>query len=53
MERKRAEKNLSRTNEILHSILSSMGDGVIVADKEGKFLVFNPAAERMFGKGVT
>ena len=29
-----------------------MGDAVIVADKEGKFLVFNPAAERMFGTGA-
>jgi PAS domain S-box-containing protein len=53
MERKRAEEELSGTNEILQSILSSMADAVIVADKEGKFLVFNPAAERMFGKGAT
>src|SRR5438094_7994041 len=49
MERKRAEKELSRTNEILRSILSNMGDAVIVADKDGKFLVFNPVAERFFG----
>jgi PAS domain S-box-containing protein len=53
MQRKRAEEKLSDTNEILQSILSSMGDGVIVADKQGNFLVFNPAAERMFGKGAT
>ena len=53
MERKRAEEELSSTNEILQSILSNMGDAVIVADKEGKFLVFNPAAERMFGTGAT
>jgi len=53
MERKRAEEKLSSTNEILSSILSSMGDGVIVADKNGNFLVFNPAAERMFGRGAT
>jgi PAS domain S-box-containing protein len=52
MERKRAEEKLSDTNEILQSILSSMGDGVIVADKQGNFLVFNPAAERMFGRGA-
>lgn len=39
--------------EILQSILSSMGDGVIVADKNGNFLVFNPAAERMFGRDVS
>ena len=52
MERKRAEEKLSGTNHILQSILASMGDGVIVADKNGNFLVFNPAAERMFGRGA-
>src|ERR1700704_2745814 len=45
-------RKTTRTNEILKSILSNMGDAVIVSDKEGKFLVFNPAAERMFGKGA-
>ena len=53
IERKRAAEELSRTNEILHSILSDMGDAVIVADKDENFLVFNPAAERMFGAGAT
>ncbi len=53
MQQKRAEEKLSDTNEILQSILSSIGDAVIVADKQGNFLVFNPAAERMFGKGAT
>ncbi len=43
---------LSRTNEILRSILSDMGDAVIVADKDENFLVFNAAAERMFGAGA-
>ena len=37
MERKRAADELSRTNEILRSILSDMGDAVIVADKEKTF----------------
>jgi PAS domain S-box-containing protein len=50
--RKRVREELARTNEILQSILSNMGDAVIVADKDNKFLVFNPAAERMFGKGA-
>ena len=53
MERKRAAEELAHTNEILQSILSNMGDAVIVTDKEGKFLVFNPMAERMFGTGAT
>ena len=54
LERKVTDRTaeLSRTNEILSSILSNMGDAVIVADKSGNFLVFNPAAERMFGKGA-
>ncbi|PYK59761.1 MAG: hypothetical protein DME43_07855 [Verrucomicrobia bacterium] len=49
IERRTAAEELSRTNDILRSVLSNMGDAVIVADKEGKFLVFNPMAERMFG----
>jgi PAS domain S-box-containing protein len=50
--RKKAREELARTNDILQSILSNMGDAVIVADKDNRFLVFNPAAERMFGKGA-
>src|SRR5881396_2049754 len=53
IERKRAAEELSRTNEILQSILSNMGDAVIVADKDGKLLVFNPVAERFFGPRAT
>jgi len=49
IERITAAEELSRTNDILRSVLSNMGDAVIVADKEGIFLVFNPMAERMFG----
>jgi PAS domain S-box-containing protein len=48
----RRTAELSRTNEILRSIVSNMGDAVVVADKDSNFLVFNPAAERMFGKGA-
>src|SRR6266513_471573 len=53
MERKRAEEELSQANEILQSILSNMGDAVIVADKDGRLLVFNPVAERFFGTRAT
>ncbi|HEU4770280.1 MAG TPA: ATP-binding protein [Pyrinomonadaceae bacterium] len=38
---------------LLESILHNMSDGVIVADKQYRFLVFNPAAERMFGVGAS
>src|SRR5215475_9357789 len=44
----RRTAELSRINEILRSILSNMGNDVIVADKERNFLVFNLAAELMF-----
>ncbi|MFV2066802.1 MAG: PAS domain S-box protein, partial [Pirellulales bacterium] len=34
---------------ILQSILDNLADGVMVADKQGKFLLFNPAARRLTG----
>jgi PAS domain S-box-containing protein len=48
-----SKAELSRSNEILHSILSDMGDAVVVVDKDENFVVFNPAAERMFGARAT
>src|SRR5262245_19549176 len=58
--RKQAEHELSKfskalqdQSEVLTSILDHMSDAVIVADKNYKFLTFNPAAERMFGTGAT
>jgi signal transduction histidine kinase len=57
--RRRAEERQHQTNEalrhqtdILQSILNSMGDGVIVADDNGKILLFNPEAERLVHKGL-
>lgn len=40
---------LRQQTHILQSILHSMSDGVVVADEQGKILLFNPAAERMVG----
>lgn len=37
--------------QLLHSILNTIGDGVIVADRNEKFIVFNPAAEEILGLG--
>ncbi|MBW4562312.1 MAG: PAS domain-containing protein [Mojavia pulchra JT2-VF2] len=34
-------------------ILNSMSDGVIVSDDKSQLLIFNPAAEQMFGSGIT
>lgn len=48
---KRAQKELQEKTELLDSVLKTMGDGVVVADEKGNFLVFNPAAEKIAGMG--
>ncbi len=53
LDRLRAEEALLSQTEILTSILNNIGDAVIVADKQHRFLIFNPAAEQMFGTGAT
>ena len=47
--RQHAQQTLREKEEILRSVLSNLVDAVIVADKDNRFLVYNPAAERMFG----
>ena len=57
---RRAHQRLAASNadlqdqlRIQRSILDSMGDGVFVADAQGKLLLVNPAGERIVGIGVT
>jgi PAS domain S-box-containing protein len=52
-EKKVADEETKRQKELLQLILGSMGDGVVVADESGKFLLFNRAAEQMLGVGAT
>jgi two-component system NtrC family sensor kinase len=47
----RSEAALREQTRILQSVLDCMGDGVVVADSNARFLVFNPAAQRMLGHG--
>src|SRR5438270_12151178 len=47
------EEALRKQTDILQSVLDSMGDGVVVADETGRFLIFNPAAEQILGIGAT
>jgi diguanylate cyclase (GGDEF)-like protein/PAS domain S-box-containing protein len=47
-----AERKLVAAERRLRSILNNMGEGVVVADVEGRFELFNPAAERMLGIGM-
>jgi PAS domain S-box-containing protein len=37
---------------LLRDILNSLTDGVVVADTSGRFIHFNPAAERILGLGL-
>jgi PAS domain S-box-containing protein len=50
VQRRQAEDALRRQTVILRSILNNMGEGVLVADAEGKLIHMNPAAERMIGR---
>ena len=52
-EKKRAEEETRRQKELLQLILGSIADGVVVADSNGKFLLFNAAAEQVLGIGAT
>ena len=65
-ERKRAEAALARQGEellrsqqalesqtlMLQSVLDSIGEGLVAADETGKFILWNPAAMRIVGKGA-
>src|SRR6266852_2604838 len=52
-QKKRAEEETKRQKELLQLILESIADGVVVADSNGKFLLFNAAAEQVLGVGAT
>ncbi len=48
-----SEAELLRHVRILESVLSSSKEGVIVVDRDGRFLMFNPAATQIIGIGAT
>ena len=57
---KEAERKLKRTADDLRTqahametIFNSISDGVVVADEQGNFTIFNPSAERIVGIGAT
>jgi PAS domain S-box-containing protein len=51
-DKKLAEEETRRQKDLLQLILASVADGVVVADTNGKFLLFNQAAERFIGLGA-
>src|SRR5713226_3863730 len=52
-QKKLADEEAKRQKELLQLILESIADGVVVADSNGKFLLFNAAAEQVLGIGAT
>jgi PAS domain S-box-containing protein len=47
----RSEQLASKQSSLLRSILESIADGVIVADEGGRFIDWNPAAEKLVDMG--
>ncbi len=45
----RSEAAFRQQTKLLQSILDNMGDGVLVADENGKMVLMNPATEKMLG----
>ncbi|HET6929977.1 MAG TPA: PAS domain S-box protein [Candidatus Acidoferrum sp.] len=52
-EKKQTEQETKLQKELLELILESVAEGVVVADSNGKFLLFNSAAEHILGVGAT
>jgi signal transduction histidine kinase len=46
----KSEAALREQTRILQSVLDCMREGVVVADREARLLVFNPAAEQILGR---
>lgn len=46
-------RSRSEREEILQAMLDGVPDGVVAADQSGRFIAFNPAAERIVGIGET
>ncbi|MBI5343008.1 MAG: PAS domain S-box protein [Deltaproteobacteria bacterium] len=51
--RRMVEETLERQATLLQSVMDSVGDGVVVADRDGKILLLNPEGERIVRQGVT
>jgi len=49
----RSEDEFRGQSNLLQLLIDSISDGIIAADENGNFVLFNPAAEDMFGMGST
>jgi PAS domain S-box-containing protein len=48
----RSRQALETQTLMLQSVLDSMAEGLVAADEQGKFILWNPAAERIVGLGA-
>ncbi len=48
-----SRQNLENKTLMLQSVLDSMGEGLVAADEQGKFLIWNRAAEKIVCYGPT
>ncbi len=48
----RSEQALRAQTRMFRSVLDSMDEGLITADEHGKFVLWNPAAEKILGKSA-
>ena len=53
IELKKMVSQLEEQGNLMESIFNSISDGVVVADANGHFTIFNPSAERIIGMGAT
>ncbi len=49
----RSHQALEAQTLMLQSVLDSMAEGLITADEQGRFVLWNPAAERILGMGAS
>jgi PAS domain S-box-containing protein len=47
-----SQEALQTQTLMLQSVLDSMSEGLVVADENGKFIIWNPAADRIVGLGA-
>jgi twitching motility protein PilJ len=48
-----SEEQFRQQSNLLQLLINSIGDGIIAADENSNFLLFNPAAQDIFGTGST
>ena len=44
---------LHNQNQLMEAVFNSISDGVVVADENGKYVLFNPSAQAIVGMGAT